>query len=107
MPSGTIQGDSGTAKFDCSCQTKLVLVAGGYKVRDENKTTEQFTNCFQVLRQQIGKLKALENQDELVEEEVSKSRMRHRSLVEDAGAEIGIIDLSRKLALVNKAICRE
>ena len=51
------------------------------------------------------KLKALENQGELVDEEVSKSRMRHRSLVEDAGVGIGIIDLSGKQALVNKAIC--
>ena len=33
--------------------------------------------------------------------------MRHRSLVEDAGAGIGIIDLSEELALVNKAICRK
>ena len=33
--------------------------------------------------------------------------MRHRSLVEDTGEGIGIIDLSGKLALVNKAICRE
>lgn len=75
-------------------------------MNDQDKTKDQLINELRKLHKRNAELEASEIERKKTEEELVKSSLKYRSLIEKAGAGVATADLKGRFTSVNKALCK-